>query len=240
GGVCGGPSALSQIQISLSYLFLFYCRLLKEEIQTDITFYVGNTPFKAHKAVLLARVPNFFLHVVGRHLNTCNNCEALKLQYLEPSEFKTFLQAAYSSDRIITEDEQQILNKKVSTSELAKENEELKVGGLHNDQLCTEQRLGNHERTSDHHWIVCKTAVETDCAAPSFSASDMPTEAIDAEGKDLLMLYQNSWFSDINIWIDGKPFEVHRAILCARSSYFSAMLNGSWAESSQEHITLHG
>ncbi|KAG8132637.1 hypothetical protein E2320_010480 [Naja naja] len=227
-------------------------RLLKEEIQTDITFYVGNTPFKAHKAVLLARVPNFFLHVVGRHLNTCNNCEALKLQYLEPSEFKTFLQAAYSSDRIITEDEQQILNKKVSTSELAKENEELKVGGLHNDQLCTEQRLGNHERTSDHHWIVCKTAVETDCAAPSFSASDMPTEAIDAEGevtmseivsglgKDLLMLYQNSWFSDINIWIDGKPFEVHRAILCARSSYFSAMLNGSWAESSQEHITLHG
>ncbi|XP_026556103.1 AP2-interacting clathrin-endocytosis protein [Pseudonaja textilis] len=227
-------------------------RLLKEEIQTDITFYVGNTPFKAHKAVLLARVPNFFLHVVGRHLNTCNNCEALKLPYLEPSEFKTFLQAVYSSDRNITEDEQQILNKKVSTPELVKENEELKIGGLHNDQISTEQRLGNHERTSDHHWIVCKTAVETDCAAPSFSASDMPTEAIDAEGevtmseiasglgKDLLMLYQNSWFSDINIWIDGKPFEVHRAILCARSSYFSAMLNGSWAESSQEHITLQG
>uniref|UniRef100_A0A670YK85 BTB domain containing 8 n=1 Tax=Pseudonaja textilis TaxID=8673 RepID=A0A670YK85_PSETE len=107
--------------------FLFYCRLLKEEIQTDITFYVGNTPFKAHKAVLLARVPNFFLHVVGRHLNTCNNCEALKLPYLEPSEFKTFLQAVYSSDRNITEDEQQILNKKVSTPELVKENEELKI-----------------------------------------------------------------------------------------------------------------
>uniref|UniRef100_A0A8C5RWX5 BTB domain containing 8 n=1 Tax=Laticauda laticaudata TaxID=8630 RepID=A0A8C5RWX5_LATLA len=160
--------------------------------------------------------------------------------------------AVYSSDRIITEDEQQILNKKISRPELAKENEELKVGDLHNDQICTEQRPGNHERTSDHHWIVCKTAVETDCAAPSFSASDMPTEAIDAEGevtmseiasglgKDLLMLYQNSWLSDINIWIDGKPFEVHRAILCARSSYFSAMLNGNWAESSQEHITLQG
>uniref|UniRef100_A0A670YD98 BTB domain containing 8 n=1 Tax=Pseudonaja textilis TaxID=8673 RepID=A0A670YD98_PSETE len=240
---CGHVGILGCALLSLCHqiLLLFLLQiLLKEEIQTDITFYVGNTPFKAHKAVLLARVPNFFLHVVGRHLNTCNNCEALKLPYLEPSEFKTFLQAVYSSDRNITEDEQQILNKKVSTPELVKENEELKIGGLHNDQISTEQRLGNHERTSDHHWIVCKTAVETDCAAPSFSASDMPTEAIDAEGKDLLMLYQNSWFSDINIWIDGKPFEVHRAILCARSSYFSAMLNGSWAESSQEHITLQG
>ncbi|XP_032074161.1 BTB/POZ domain-containing protein 8 isoform X1 [Thamnophis elegans] len=227
-------------------------RLLGEEIQTDITFYVGNTLFKAHKAVLLARVPHFFLHVVGRHLNSCSSCEALKLQYLEPSEFKAFLQAAYSSDRIITEEEQEILNKKVSTPELAKENEELKVDSLHSDQKCTEQRLGNHERTSDHHWILCKRAVETECAASSFSTGGMPTKAIDAEsevtmseiasglGKDLLMLYQNSWFSDINIWIDGKPFEVHRAILCARSSYFYAMLNGSWAESSQEHITLQG
>ncbi|NXL24697.1 BTBD8 protein, partial [Setophaga kirtlandii] len=31
-----------------------------------------------------------------------------------------------------------------------------------------------------------------------------------------------------------------RAILCARSGYFAAMLSGSWAESSQEHITLQG
>ncbi|KAM3838953.1 BTB/POZ domain-containing protein 8 [Vipera latastei] len=227
-------------------------RLLEEECQTDITFCVSNMLFKAHKAVLLARVPNFFLHVVGRHLNTCSNCEALNLEYLEPSEFKTFLQAAYSSDRSITEEEQEILKKKVSTPELAEKNEKLKVGGPCSDQICTGQRLGNQERTSDHHWIFCKTAVETECAAPSFSASDMPTEAVDAEGevtmseiasglgKDLLMLYQNSWFSDINIWIDGKPFEVHRAILCARSSYFSTMLNGSWAESSQEHITLQG
>lgn len=91
--------------------------------------------------------------------------------------------AAYSSDRIITEEEQEILNKKVSTPELAKENEELRVGGLHNDQICREQRLGNHERTSDNHWIFCKTAVETECAASSLSTSDMPTEAIDAEGE---------------------------------------------------------
>ncbi|KAM6454376.1 BTB/POZ domain-containing protein 8 isoform 1-T1 [Liasis olivaceus] len=227
-------------------------RLLEEEIQTDITFCVGNMLFKAHKAVLLARVPNFFLHVVGRHLNTCNTCEALNLEHLEPSEFKTFLQAAYSSDRSITEAEQEMLKKKVSESELAKENESLKVGSLHNNQICTEQRLRNHKRTSDHHWISCNTALETECAASSFAAGDIPAEAVDAEGditmsetasglgKDLLMLYQNSWFSDNNIWIDGKPFEVHRAILCARSSYFSAMLNGSWAESSQEHITVQG
>ncbi|NXO04528.1 BTBD8 protein, partial [Rhinopomastus cyanomelas] len=35
-------------------------------------------------------------------------------------------------------------------------------------------------------------------------------------------------------------FSSLRAILCARSSYFAAMLSGSWAESSQKHITLQG
>uniref|UniRef100_A0A8C4W1B8 BTB domain containing 8 n=1 Tax=Gopherus evgoodei TaxID=1825980 RepID=A0A8C4W1B8_9SAUR len=33
---------------------------------------------------------------------------------------------------------------------------------------------------------------------------------------------------------------LNKAILCARSSYFAAMLSGNWAESSQEHITLQG
>ncbi|NXD51501.1 BTBD8 protein, partial [Corvus moneduloides] len=59
-------------------------------------------------------------------------------------------------------------------------------------------------------------------------------------GEDLLMLYKNCCCPDINICIEGKDFQAHRAILCARSSYFAAMLSGSWAESSQEHITLQG
>ncbi|NXT68869.1 BTBD8 protein, partial [Chaetops frenatus] len=59
-------------------------------------------------------------------------------------------------------------------------------------------------------------------------------------GEDLLMLYKKCCCPDINICIEGKDFQAHRAILCARSSYFAAMLSGSWAESSQEHITLQG
>ncbi|XP_071421348.1 BTB/POZ domain-containing protein 8 [Pithys albifrons albifrons] len=55
-----------------------------------------------------------------------------------------------------------------------------------------------------------------------------------------MMLYKKCCCPDINICIEGKDFQAHRAILCARSSYFAAMLSGSWAESSQEHITLQG
>ncbi|NXW09308.1 BTBD8 protein, partial [Fregetta grallaria] len=59
-------------------------------------------------------------------------------------------------------------------------------------------------------------------------------------GEDLMMLYKKCCCPDISICIEGKDFQAHRAILCARSSYFAAMLSGSWAESSQEHITLQG
>ncbi|OXB57914.1 hypothetical protein ASZ78_003900, partial [Callipepla squamata] len=65
-------------------------------------------------------------------------------------------------------------------------------------------------------------------------------ETASALGDDLLRLYKKHCCSDINICIEGKDFQAHRAILCARSSYFAAMLSGSWAESSQEHITLQG
>ncbi|XP_027693830.1 AP2-interacting clathrin-endocytosis protein isoform X4 [Vombatus ursinus] len=59
-------------------------------------------------------------------------------------------------------------------------------------------------------------------------------------GEDLLKLYRKHCCPDIDICIDGKNFQAHRAILCARSRYFAAMLSGCWAESSQEHITLQG
>ncbi|XP_020831090.1 BTB/POZ domain-containing protein 8 isoform X2 [Phascolarctos cinereus] len=59
-------------------------------------------------------------------------------------------------------------------------------------------------------------------------------------GEDLLKLYRKHCCPDIDICIDGKNFQAHRAILCARSRYFAAMLSGCWAESSQEHIPLHG
>ncbi|XP_044288288.1 BTB/POZ domain-containing protein 8 isoform X5 [Varanus komodoensis] len=226
-------------------------RLLKEEIQTDVTFCVGNILFRAHKAVLLARVPDFFLQVSGRWLNNLSSSQVIHLENLEPFEFKTFLQAVYSSDRNMKEAEQEVLKKEVSKARLTKEDESLQVSHPQNGQISAAQWLENHERPSGHQYSSNGTT-ETETAASPFIANKIPEEAVDAKGnatvsetasdlgRDLLLLYEKSWFSDINIWIDGKPFEVHRAILCARSSYFAAMLNGSWAESSQDHITLQG
>lgn len=73
----------------------YFCsvnRLLKEEIQTDITFCVGNTLFKAHQALLSVRVPDFFSHVAGGALNNVNTYEVLNLENVESSEFKQFLE----------------------------------------------------------------------------------------------------------------------------------------------------
>uniref|UniRef100_A0A8B9CC30 BTB/POZ domain-containing protein 8 n=1 Tax=Anser brachyrhynchus TaxID=132585 RepID=A0A8B9CC30_9AVES len=69
---------------------------------------------------------------------------------------------------------------------------------------------------------------------------DSKLEAASVLGEDLVKLYKKHCCPDINICVEGHNFQAHRAILCARSRYFAAMLSGSWAESSQEHITLQG
>lgn len=59
-------------------------------------------------------------------------------------------------------------------------------------------------------------------------------------GADLLDLYQRGEQCDITIQVGEQVFSCHRAILCARSQYFRAMLSGSWMESSRQCITLQG
>ncbi|XP_066521252.1 BTB/POZ domain-containing protein 8 isoform X2 [Hoplias malabaricus] len=59
-------------------------------------------------------------------------------------------------------------------------------------------------------------------------------------GADLLSLYERGEASDISIQVGERVFSAHRAILCARSQYFRAMLCGSWMESSRQCITLQG
>lgn len=66
-------------------------RLLREEVHTDVTFSIGCTLFKAHKAVLLARVPDFYFHTVG-HRDNLKNHEHVAVENFEASEFRTFLQ----------------------------------------------------------------------------------------------------------------------------------------------------
>ncbi|XP_073752412.1 BTB/POZ domain-containing protein 8 isoform X6 [Callorhinus ursinus] len=72
-------------------------RLLREEIHTDVTFCVGSTLFKAHKAVLLARVPDFYFHAVGQTSDNLTNLESIAVENFEASEFRTFLQAILSA-----------------------------------------------------------------------------------------------------------------------------------------------
>ncbi|XP_066412141.1 BTB/POZ domain-containing protein 8-like [Molothrus aeneus] len=79
-----------------------------------------------------------------------------------------------------------------------------------------------------------------DAESNKAAAGNSKVETASVLGEDLLMLYKKCCCPDINICVEGKNFQAHRAILCARSSYFAAMLSGSWAESSQEHITLQG
>ncbi|KAI7807396.1 hypothetical protein IRJ41_003153 [Triplophysa rosa] len=59
-------------------------------------------------------------------------------------------------------------------------------------------------------------------------------------GADLLALYRRGDMSDISIQVADRVFSTHRAILCARSQYFRAMLCGSWMESLRQCITLQG
>ncbi|XP_037762372.1 AP2-interacting clathrin-endocytosis protein isoform X2 [Chelonia mydas] len=230
-------------------------RLLKEEIHADVTFCVGHTLFRAHKAVLLARVPDFFLHSTGKQLSNLKDHETFNLENFEPSEFKTFLQVVYSSDKNIREIEEETLRKRVLEPRQTQENESLTSGSLQNTQISGVKCIGSDKRTSvNQHFLEGAIEREVVCSP---NTEDEILEANDAEGnvtnpgnseletasglgEDLMMLYKKCCCPDINIWIEGNQFQAHRAILCARSSYFAAMLSGSWAESSQEHITLQG
>ncbi|KFQ05782.1 BTB/POZ domain-containing protein 8, partial [Leptosomus discolor] len=126
----------------------------------------------------------------------------------------------YSSDKNIKEAEELAMMKKVLEPKLIQENN---IDTLQNTQTNV-NCLGDGKRTP------------VDPNTPSNSK----LETASVLGEDLMMLYRKCCCPDINICIEGKDFQAHRAILCARSSYFAAMLSGSWAESSQEHITLQG
>ncbi|KFV45513.1 BTB/POZ domain-containing protein 8, partial [Gavia stellata] len=126
----------------------------------------------------------------------------------------------YSSDKNLKEVEEPAMMKKVLEPKLIQENNIAALQNTETNVSC----LGDDQRTS------------VDQNTPS----NATLETASVLGEDLMMLYKKCCCPDINICIEGKYFHAHRAILCARSSYFAAMLSGSWAESSQEHITLQG
>ncbi|XP_037354371.1 BTB/POZ domain-containing protein 8 [Talpa occidentalis] len=217
-GGCGkglqrkGPCERRRLKATVSeQLCRDLLRLLREEIHTDVTFSIGCTLFRAHKAVLLARVPDFYCHTVGQASNNLANHEPVAVENFEASEFRTFLQIVYSSDRNIKDYEEEVLKKKIVERGLPQKKQDF------NFQNCVDDEEKSSVQLLDNNDLE--------------PASEL--------GEDLLKLYVKPCCPDIDIYVDGKSFKAHRAILSARSCYFAAMLSGCWAESSQE-LTLQG
>ncbi|XP_053735634.1 BTB/POZ domain-containing protein 8 isoform X1 [Synchiropus splendidus] len=81
------------------------------------------------------------------------------------------------------------------------------------------------------------SAILDNSCVPSSKGVPEPASGL---GADLLALYKKGELCDITVHVADQVFSCHRAILCARSQYFCAMLCGSWMESSRLGITLQG
>ncbi|XP_030134466.4 BTB/POZ domain-containing protein 8 [Taeniopygia guttata] len=208
-------------------------RLLAEGTHSDVTFQVGDEEVRVHRAVLLARAPLLCERLAGGQLQ------------LEPAELREFLRILYSSDINLKEIEELFMRKIQESNNTTLQNAQKNV-----------HCLGQSKRTpvdqstpsgAVQKGVVCLPGIEEeipetviDTESNKDAAGHSKVETASVLGEDLLMLYKKCCCPDINICVEGKHFQAHRAILCARSSYFAAMLSGSWAESSQEHITLQG
>ncbi|XP_047923063.1 BTB/POZ domain-containing protein 8 isoform X3 [Anser cygnoides] len=158
----------------------------------------------------------------------------------------------YSSDKNLQESEELAMMKKVLEPKLMQENNIAALQNTQTDVNC----LGDDESTAAEQnapggavqeevaYVSCIeeeiSEVAIDAESNKAMAGDSKLEAASVLGEDLVKLYKKHCCPDINICVEGHNFQAHRAILCARSRYFAAMLSGSWAESSQEHITLQG
>ncbi|XP_076091661.1 uncharacterized protein LOC143063408 [Mytilus galloprovincialis] len=67
----------------------------------------------------------------------------------------------------------------------------------------------------------------------------LPYETCNRVGEDLLRGYLQEIHTDCQITVSGDHFKVHKCILSSRSSYFAAMLGGSWRETESD-INLEG
>ncbi|MBN3313272.1 K1107 protein, partial [Atractosteus spatula] len=95
------------------------------------------------------------------------------------------------------------------------------------------EERGRSEEVPD----ACRRTDPTEAGGLSDTAALEPASVL---GADLLSLFKSGESSDISIQAGTRVFRAHRAVLAARSRYFSAMLSGNWVESSQELIALHG
>ncbi|KAM4896225.1 BTB/POZ domain-containing protein 8 [Sylvia borin] len=211
-------------------------RMLAEGTHSDVTFQVGDEEVRLHRAVLLARAPLLCEALAG---------EQLQLDGMERAELREFLRILYSSDINLKEIEELLMRKiqESNTTPLQKAQKNVNCLG----QSITPPVDQNSPSGAVQKELVCLSGIEEeipeaviDAESDKAAAGNSEVETASVLGEDLLMLYKKCCCPDINICVEGKDFQAHRAILCARSSYFAAMLSGSWAESSQEHVTLQG
>ncbi|XP_057285159.1 BTB/POZ domain-containing protein 8 isoform X1 [Pezoporus wallicus] len=223
-------------------------RLLAEGACSDVTICTGPVALQAHRAVLLARAPRLFAALDdGRPRR-----EMLRMDGVEPAECRRFLRLVYSSDKNLKEAEEPAMIKKVLEPKLVQEDNTATLQNTQTNASCLGDSIkppvdqdassgaGQKEVASSPCIEQELPAVVSDAESNKATAGNSKLETASVLGEDLMMLYKKCCCPDINICVEGKEFQAHRAILCARSSYFAAMLSGSWAESSQERITLQG
>ncbi|XP_075689335.1 BTB/POZ domain-containing protein 8 isoform X2 [Rhinoderma darwinii] len=203
-------------------------RLLNEEIHTDTILHVGQTKFKVHKAVLWARAPEFYECVTKQ--DTGDN---FTVQNVEPSEMQAFLKVIYTSPWNVKEREDHILQMVKDQSNL---NPEYVHDICSNVESLTLSGVENENIPMSKEFVVRKIQTEENHNYDDLSGSETSSDL----GKDLLSVFKQSHAADVIIQVEETRFRVHRAILCARSSYFAAMLSGCWAETSRDLIKIQG
>ncbi|XP_056353908.1 BTB/POZ domain-containing protein 8 isoform X1 [Oenanthe melanoleuca] len=211
-------------------------RLLLEGTRSDVIVRAGDQEVRAHRAVLLARAPLLCERLAGGQL---------QLDGMEPAELREFLRILYSSDINLKEIEELFMRKIQESSTMTLQNTQKNINCLGQSKRTPVDQ--NTPSGAVQREVVCLSGIEEeipeaviDAESDKAAAGNSKVETASVLGEDLLRLYKKCCCPDINICVEDKDFQAHRAILCARSSYFAAMLSGSWAESSQEHITLQG
>ncbi|KAI3368355.1 hypothetical protein L3Q82_008057 [Scortum barcoo] len=195
--------------------------LLQEELEADVSLYAGSGSLRAHRAVLLARAPHL---LQGQ---THKDPTSVHLPAYELSALKDFLNILFTVCSLMKKCSPSLLN-------ISEVSYLLRV-------YTADQSLRSAEIIPDTEGSVPESRCVPDPADRRCSNdSDAALEPASGLGADLLDLYQRGEQCDITIRVAEQVFSCHRAILCARSQYFRAMLSGSWMESSRQCITLQG
>ncbi|XP_077928890.1 BTB/POZ domain-containing protein 8 isoform X4 [Halichoerus grypus] len=168
-------------------------------------------------------------------------CERRRLKAVVSEQLsQDLLRIVYSSNRSLKNYEEEILRKKIVEKGVPQKRHNFSFG------KCTDNDGRSSVEFLDKKSSPCsllKHEVPEDISDGEdnlISTDNYDLDPASELGEDLLKLYVKHCCPDIDIYVDGKSFKAHRAILSARSSYFAAMLSGCWAESSQEYITLQG